>query len=207
MHMKVFAVTVPNPYLGEGSKSIDRVAPTGETRLSYFTVFAKDYEDARLAFVEFCGRGRNLPTLTSIVPIAEDSRVLKRAVVPNTPAIQEQVEIESLDANQAKALLREFISNDSTDPLLAMAIRKVTELDEFVAFKGLESTLQSRQIEIEEVPLSELQELANETADEVNQKLEEFYRDETTVLTDLKNTGLSRDKLSFIERLTSKRGG
>ncbi len=206
MHMKVFAVTVPNPYLGEGSKSIDRVAPTGETMLSYFTVFAKDYEDARLAFVEFCGRGRNLPTLTSIVPIAEDSRVLKRAVVPNTPAIQEQVEIESLDANQAKALLREFISNDSTDPLLAMAIRKVTELDEFVAFKGLKSTLKS-DVDIEEVPLSELQALANETADEVNQKLEEFYRDETTVLTDLKNTGLSRDKLSFIERLTSKRGG
>ncbi len=206
MHMKVFAVTVPNPYLGEGSKSIDRVAPTGETRLSYFTVFAKDYEDARLAFVEFCGRGRNLPTLTSIVPIAEDSRELNRAVAPNTPAIQEQVEIESLDANQAKALLREFISNDSTDPLLAMAIRKVTELDEYVAFRGLESTLQS-QVEIEEVPLSELQSVADEVSDEVNQKLQEFYKDERTVLTDLKSTGLSKEKLSFIERLTSKRGG
>jgi hypothetical protein len=206
MLMKVFAVTVPNPYLGEGSKSIDRVAPPGETRLSYFTVFARGYEDARLAFVEFCGRGRNLPTLTSITPIGEDSRVLKRAVVPNTPTILENVEVESLDANQAKALLREFISNDSTDPLLAMAIRKVTELDEFVAFKGLKSTLQS-DVEVEEVPLSELQALADETADEVNQKLEEFYRDERTVLTDLKNTGLSKEKLSFIERLTSKRGG
>jgi hypothetical protein len=195
MLMKVFAVTVPNPYLGEGSKSIDRVAPAGETMLSYFTVFAKDYEDARLAFVEFCGRGRNLPTLTTITPIAEDSRVLKRAVVPNTPAILDSVEIEALDANQAKQLLREFISNDSTDPLLAMAIRKVTELDEFVAFRGLESTLQS-QIEIEEVPLSELQSLADEVSDDVNQSL-----------SGLKNTGLSRDKLSFIERLTSKRGG
>jgi len=193
--MKVFAVTVPNPYLGEGSKSIDRVAPAGETMLSYFTVFAKDYEDARLAFVEFCGRGRNLPTLTTITPIAEDSRVLKRAVVPNTPAILDSVEIEALDANQAKQLLREFISNDSTDPLLAMAIRKVTELDEFVAFRGLESTLQS-QIEIEEVPLSELQSLADEVSDDVNESL-----------SGLKNTGLSRDKLSFIERLTSKRGG
>ena len=206
MLMKVFAVTVPNPYLGEGSKSIDRVAPAGETRLSYFTVFAKDYEDARLAFVEFCGRGRNLPTLTSITPIAEDSRVLNRAVVPNTPTILETVEVESLDANQAKALLREFISNDSTDPLLAMAIRKVTELDEFTAFKGLESALQS-QIEIEEVPLSELQSVADEVSDEVNQKLQEFYKDERTVLTDLNNTGLSKEKLSFIERLTSKRGG
>jgi len=193
--MKVFAVTVPNPYLGEGSKSIDRVAPAGETMLSYFTVFAKDYEDARLAFVEFCGRGRNLPTLTTITPIAEDSRVLKRAVVPNTPAILDSVEIEALDANQAKQLLREFISNDNTDPLLAMAIRKVTELDEFVAFRGLESTLQS-QIEIEEVPLSELQSLADEVSDDVNESL-----------SGLKNTGLSRDKLSFIERLTSKRGG
>jgi len=195
MLMKVFAVTVPNPYLGEGSKSIDRVAPAGETMLSYFTVFAKDYEDARLAFVEFCGRGRNLPTLTTITPIAEDSRVLKRAVVPNTPAILDSVEIEALDANQAKQLLREFISNDSTDPLLAMAIRKVTELDEYVAFRGLESTLQS-QIEIEEVPLSELQSLADEVSDDVNESL-----------SGLKNTGLSRDKLSFIERLTSKRGG
>ena len=195
MLMKVFAVTVPNPYLGEGSKSIDRVAPAGETMLSYFTVFAKDYEDARLAFVEFCGRGRNLPTLTTITPIAEDSRVLKRAVVPNTPAILDSVEIEALDANQAKQLLREFISNDSTDPLLAMAIRKVTELDEYVAFRGLESTLQS-QIEIEEVPLSELQSLADEVSDDVNESL-----------SGLKNTGLSREKLSFIERLTSKRGG
>ncbi len=206
MLMKVFAVTVPNPYLGEGSKSIDRVAPAGETMLSYFTVFAKDYEDARLAFVEFCGRGRNLPTLTTITPIAEDSRVLKRAVVPNTPAILDIVEIETLDANQAKQLLREFISNDSTDPLLAMAIRKVTELDEFVAFRGLESTLQS-QIEIEEVPLSELQSLADEVSDDMNQKLDEYLNDEHTVLTDLKNTGISREKLSFIERLTSKRGG
>jgi hypothetical protein len=76
-----------------------------------------------------------------------------------------------------------------------MAIRKVTELDEFVAFRGLESTLQS-QIEIEEVPLSELQSLADEVSDDVNQSL-----------SGLKNTGLSRDKLSFIERLTSKRGG
>jgi len=71
----------------------------------------------------------------------------------------------------------------------------VTELDEFVAFRGLESTLQS-QIEIEEVPLSELQSLADEVSDDVNQSL-----------SGLKNTGLSRDKLSFIERLTSKRGG
>lgn len=205
MLMKVFAVTVPNPYLGEGSKSIDRVAPAGETMLSYFTVFAKDYEDARLAFVEFCGRGRNLPTLTSITPIAEDSRVLKRAVVPNTPTILETVEVESLDANQAKALLREFISNDSTDPLLAMAIRKVTELDEFVAFKGLASTLEAQ--EVEEVPLSELQSLADEVSDDMNQKLDEYLNDEHTVLTDLKNTGISREKLSFIERLTSKRGG
>ena len=181
MLMKVFAVTVPNPYLGEGSKSIDRVAPAGETMLSYFTVFAKDYEDARLAFVEFCGRGRNLPTLTTITPIAEDSRVLKRAVVPNTPAILDSVEIEALDANQAKQLLREFISNDSTDPLLAEAIRKVTELDEFVAFKGLASTLKAP--EIEEVELSELQDIADDVSRELNQKL------------------------SFIERLTSKRGG
>jgi hypothetical protein len=205
MLMKVFAVTVPNPYLGEGSKSVDRVAPAGETMLSYFTVFAKDYEDARLAFVEFCGRGRNLPTLTTITPIAEDSRVLKRAVVPNTPAIMDIVEVEELNASQAKALLREFISNDTTDPLLAMAIRKVTELDEFVAFKGLASTLEAQ--EVEEVPLSELQSLADEVSDDMNQKLDEYLNDEHTVLTDLKNTGISREKLSFIERLTSKRGG
>jgi len=193
--MKVFSVTVPNPYIGEGSKNADRTAPAGETTLSYFTVFAKDFEDARLAFIEFCGRGSRVPTLTDIIEIGDDARVLNRVVVDNTPAIKSQAEIESLDANQAKAILRQFISDDSTDPLLAEAIRKVTELDEFVAFRGLESTLQS-QIEIKEVPLSELQSLADEVSDDVNQSL-----------SGLKNTGLSRDKLSFIERLTSKRGG
>jgi len=195
MLMKVFSVTVPNPYIGEGSKNADRTAPAGETTLSYFTVFAKDFEDARLAFIEFCGRGSRVPTLTDIIEIGDDARVLNRVVVDNTPAIKSQAEIESLDANQAKAILRQFISDDSTDPLLAEAIRKVTELDEFVAFRGLESTLQS-QIEIKEVPLSELQSLADEVSDDVNQSL-----------SGLKNTGLSRDKLSFIERLTSKRGG
>lgn len=195
MLMKVFSVTVPNPYIGEGSKNADRTAPAGETTLSYFTVFAKNFEDARLAFIEFCGRGSRVPTLTDIIEIGDDARVLNRVVVDNTPAIKSQAEIESLDANQAKAILRQFISDDSTDPLLAEAIRKVTELDEFVAFRGLESTLQS-QIEIKEVPLSELQSLADEVSDDVNQSL-----------SGLKNTGLSRDKLSFIERLTSKRGG
>ena len=104
-------------------------------------------------------------------------------MVPNTPTILENVEIESLDANQAKQLLREFISNDSTDPLLAMAIRKVTQLDEFVAFKGLESTLKANtEPEIEEVELSQLQSLADEVTRDVN------------------------EKVSFFERLTSKRG-
>ena len=46
MLMKVFSVTVPNPYIGEGSKNADRTAPAGETTLSYFTVFAKDFEGA-----------------------------------------------------------------------------------------------------------------------------------------------------------------
>jgi len=179
MLMKVFSVTVPNPYIGEGSKNADRIAPAGETTLSYFTVFAKDFEDARLAFVEFCGRGSRVPTLTDIIEIGDDARVLNRVVVDNTPAIKSQAEIESLDANQAKAILRQFISDDSTDPLLAEAIRKVTELDEFVAFRGLKST----QTEIEEVELSELQDIADDVSRELNQKL------------------------SFIERLTSKRGG
>ncbi len=206
MLMKVFSVTVPNPYIGEGSKNADRVAPAGEPQLSYFTVFAKDFEDARLAFVEFCGRGSRVPTLTDIIEIGDDARVLNQSVVDNNPIIRSQVEIETIDANQAKNILREFISNENTDPLLVEAIRKVTQLDEFVAFRGLKSTLQA-DVEIEEVPLSELQSVADEVSDEVNQKLHEFYKDERTVLTDLKNTGLSREKLSFIERLTSKRGG
>ena len=203
MLMKVFSVTVPNPYIGEGSKNADRTAPAGETTLSYFTVFAKDFEDARLAFVEFCGRGSRVPTLTDIIEIGDDARVLNRVVVDNTPAIKSQAEIESLDVNQAKAILRQFISDDSTDPLLAEAIRKVTKLDEFVAFRGLKST----QTEIKEVPLSELQSLADEVSDDMNRKLDEYLNDEHIVLTDLKNTGISREKLSFIERLTSKRGG
>ena len=194
MLMKVFSVTVPNPYIGEGSKNADRVAPAGETQLSYFTVFAKDLEDARLAFVEFCNRGSRVPTLTNIIELGNDDRVRNRVVVPQLRVIKDYVDVITMSAEQAKNVLRNYI-NDGSDPVLAEAIQRVVQLDEFVAFKGLKSTLQA-DVEIEEVPLSELQGLADEVSDDVNQKL-----------SGLKNTGLSHEKLSFIERLTSKRGG
>ena len=192
--MRVFSITVPNPYIGAGSKSAERVAPAGEPQLSYFTVFAKDLEDARLAFVEFCNRGSRVPTLTNIIELGNDDRVRNRVVVPQLKVIQEYVDVVSMSAEQAKDVLRNYI-DDGSDPVLAEAIQRVVQLDEFVAFKGLRSTL-NREVEVEDVPLSELQGLADEVSNDVNQRLSE-----------LSNTGLSHEKLSFIERLTSKRGG
>lgn len=183
--MRVFSITVPNPYVGEGSKSADRVAPLGQTMLSYFTVFAKDTEDARQLFVEFCGRNKRVPTGTEIVEIGTDTRVSNRVVVDQTPVVYDNVEVSTIDAGKAKDILRSFLK-DNDDPLLAEAIRKVVQLDEYVAFKGLASTIKARkEPEVVEIPIEQLvdgQELADEVSDDVN------------------------SRLTFFERLTQKRG-
>ena len=189
--MKVFSITVPNPYIGEGSKNADRVAPAGETALSYFTVFAEDYDDARKLFVEFCGRGSRVPTLTQIQEIGVDERVTNRVVVDQTPVIYENVEIPTIDAVEARDILRDFVTSKDVDPMIALAIKKVVQLDELVGFKGLASTLKARkEPEVVEVPIEDLmqdqadkaQALADEVANDIN------------------------ERLSFFERLTSKRG-
>jgi len=178
--MRVFSITVPNPYVGEGSQRTDRVAPLGQTMLSYFTVFAKDVDDARQLFVEFCGRNKKLPTGTDIIEIASDQRVSNRVVVDQTPVVYDNVEVSTIDAGKAKDILRTFLKGND-DPLLAEAIRKVVQLDEYEPF-----TLRTQEeAEVIEVPIEELmqdQALADEVSDDINQRL------------------------SFFDRLTKKRG-
>lgn len=178
--MRVFSITVPNPYVGEGSQRTDRVAPLGQTMLSYFTVFAKDVDDARQLFVEFCGRNKKLPTGTDIIEIASDQRVSNRVVVDQTPVVYDNVEVSTIDAGKAKDILRTFLK-ENDDPLLAEAIRKVVQLDEYEPF-----TLRTQEeVEVIEVPIEELmqdQALADEVSDDINQRL------------------------SFFDRLTKKRG-
>jgi hypothetical protein len=178
--MRVFSITVPNPYVGEGSQRTDRVAPLGQTMLSYFTVFAKDIDDARQLFVEFCGRNKKLPTGTDIIEIGSDQRVSNRVVVDQTPVVYDNVEVSTIDASKAKDVLRSFLK-ENDDPLLAEAIRKVVQLDEYEPF-----TLRTQEeVEVIEVPIEELmqdQALADEVSDDINQRL------------------------SFFDRLTQKRG-
>jgi len=178
--MRVFSITVPNPNVGEGSQRTDRVAPLGQTMLSYFTVFAKDVDDARQLFVEFCGRNKKLPTGTDIIEIASDQRVSNRVVVDQTPVVYDNVEVSTIDAGKAKDILRTFLKGND-DPLLAEAIRKVVQLDEYEPF-----TLRTQEeVEVIEVPIEELmqdQALADEVSDDINQRL------------------------SFFDRLTKKRG-
>lgn len=178
--MRVFSITVPNPYVGEGSQRTDRVAPLGQTMLSYFTVFAKDIDDARQLFVEFCGRNKKLPTGTDIIEIGSDQRVSNRVVVDQTPVVYDNVEVSTIDASKAKDVLRSFLK-ENDDPLLAEAIRKVVQLDEYEPF-----TLRTQEeVEVIEVPIEELmqdQALADEVSDDINQRL------------------------SFFDRLTKKRG-
>lgn len=178
--MRVFSITVPNPYVGEGSKNADRVAPLGQTMLSYFTVFAKNTEDARQLFVEFCGRNKRVPTGTEIVEIGTDTRVSNRIVVDQTPVVYDNVEVSTIDAGKAKDILRSFLKGNN-DPLLAEAIKKVVQLDEYEPF-----TLRTQEeVEVIEVPIKELmqdQALADEVSDDINQRL------------------------SFFDRLTKKRG-
>ena len=178
--MRVFSITVPNPYVGEGSQRTDRVAPLGQTIFSYFTVFAKDIDDARQLFVEFCGRNKKLPTGTDIIEIGSDQRVSNRVVVDQTPVVYDNVEVSTIDASKAKDVLRSFLK-ENDDPLLAEAIRKVVQLDEYEPF-----TLRTQEeVEVIEVPIEELmqdQALADEVSDDINQRL------------------------SFFDRLTQKRG-
>jgi hypothetical protein len=153
--------------------------------LSYFTVFAKDTEDARQLFVEFCGRNKRVPTGTEIVEIGTDTRVSNRVVVDQTPVVYDNVDVSTIDAGKAKDILRSFLK-DNDDPMLAEAIRKVVQFDEYVSFKGLASTLRTqKEAEVIEVPIEELmqdQAIADEVADDVNRRL------------------------SFFDRLTQKRG-
>jgi hypothetical protein len=148
--------------------------------LSYFTVFAKDVDDARQLFVEFCGRNKKLPTGTDIIEIASDQRVSNRVVVDQTPVVYDNVEVSTIDAGKAKDILRTFLKGND-DPLLAEAIRKVVQLDEYEPF-----TLRTQEeVEVIEVPIEELmqdQALADEVSDDINQRL------------------------SFFDRLTKKRG-
>lgn len=195
--MRVFSITVPNPYVGEGSKSADRVAPVGETALSYFTVFAEDFEDARKLFVNFCGRGSRVPTLTQIQEIGVDERVTNRVVVDQTPVIYDNVEVPTINASEAKNILRKFVSDGGADPMIALAINRVVQLDDFVPFKGLESTLKKKEI-FKVTPSGELEEV---TIEEHNAEV----TDEMQSIADEVTTDIN-DRLSFFERLTQKRG-
>lgn len=195
--MRVFSITVPNPYVGEGSQRTDRVAPMGQTIFSYFTVFAKDTDDAREAFVEFLGRSKRLPSGTQIQEIGADARVTQRVVVDNMDAVYDAVQVDTIGADEAKEILRNFVSNGNADPTLVEAIKKVVQLDEYVAFKGLESTLKKKDI-FKVTPSGDLEEV---TIEEHNASV----TDEMQAIADEVTTDVN-DRLSFFERLTQKRG-
>jgi hypothetical protein len=102
-------------------------------------------------------------------------------VVDQTPVVYDSVEVSTIDAGKAKDILRSFLKGND-DPLLAEAIRKVVQLDEYEPF-----TLRTRgeEPEVIEVPIEELmqdQALADEVSDDINRRL------------------------SFFDRLTQKRG-
>lgn len=194
--MRVFSITVPNPYVGEGSQRTDRVAPLGQTIFSYFTVFAKDNDDAREAFVEFLGRSKRLPSGTQIQEIGADARVTKRAVVDNMDAVYDAVQVETIGADEAKSILRNFVANDSVDPTIAEAIKKVVQLDEYVAFEGLASTLKRDIFKV--TPSGELEEV---TIEEHNANVTDDMQSIADEVTDDVNR-----RLSFFDRLTQKRG-
>ncbi len=192
--MRVFSITVPNPYIGQGSKNADRVAPIGHTERSYFTVFARDLEDARKLFVEFCGRGSRVPTLTEITDIGEDNRVSNRAVVNQMPLVYENVEVSNLTPENAKEVLLEYLEANGADPLVAQALKTIAQDNQSLRdVLKVRTKPNSREV-FKVTPSGQLEEI---TIEEHNATVAE-----EKALVDEVNS-----RLSFFERLTNKRGG
>ena len=184
--MRVFSITVPNPYVGEGSKNADRVAPIGHTERSYFTVFARDLEDARKLFVDFCGRGSRVPTLTQIQEIGEDERVCNRVVIDQMPVVYESVEVSNLTPQNAQKVLLEYLEANGADPLVAQAVKTIAQDNESLRDVLNVRTTPKREV-FKVTPSGQLEEISIE---------------EHNALADKASKGMG-----FFERLTSKRGG
>ena len=185
MTMNVYTITVPNPYKGQGSKSAERKAPMGWPTLSYFTVFAKDLEDARLLFVDYCERGARVPTGTDIIEVGTDPRVRSRKVINHTPQIVNAVDIVSVTTETAKEILAEYLNSDDLDPTVSIALQTLLKSNNDLREVMNIRTTKEQEAEVIEVPIEELmqdQALADEVSDDINQRL------------------------SFFDRLTKKRG-
>lgn len=191
--MRVFSITVPNPYVGEGSKNADRVAPIGHTERSYFTVFARDLEDARKLFVDFCGRGSRVPTLTQIQEIGVDERVSNRVVIDQMPVVYESVEVSNLTPQNAQKVLLEYLEANGADPLVAQAVKTIAQDNESLRDVLKVRTTPKRDV-FKVTPSGQLEEISIE---EHNATVAE-----EKALVDEVNS-----RLSFFERLTNKRGG
>ena len=191
--MRVFSITVPNPYIGQGSKNADRVAPIGHTERSYFTVFARDLQDARKLFVEFCGRGSRVPTLTEIKDIGEDNRVSNRTVVNQMPLVYENVEVSNLTPENAKEVLLEYLEESGANPLVAQALKTIAQDNQSLRDVLNVRTAPKREV-FKVTPSGQLEEI---TIEEHNASVAE-----DKALVDEVNS-----RLSFFERLTNKRGG
>jgi len=191
--MRVFSITVPNPYIGEGSKNADRVAPIGHTERSYFTVFARDLEDARKLFVDFCGRGSRVPTLTQIQEIGVDERVSNRVVIDQMPVVYESVEVSNLTPQNAQKVLLEYLEANGADPLVAQAVKTIAQDNESLRDVLKVRTTPKRDV-FKVTPSGQLEEISIE---EHNATVAE-----EKALVDEVNS-----RLSFFERLTNKRGG
>jgi len=196
--MRVFSITVPNPYVGEGSKNADRVAPIGHTERSYFTVFARDLEDARKLFVDFCGRGSRVPTLTQIQEIGVDERVSNRVVIDQMPVVYESVEVSNLTPQNAQKVLLEYLEANGADPLVAQAVKTIAQDNESLRDVLKVRTTPKRDV-FKVTPSGQLEEISIE---EHNASV----TDEMQAIADEVTTDVN-SRLSFFERLTNKRGG
>lgn len=179
--MNVYTITVPNPYKGQGSKSAERTAPMGWPTLSYFTAFAKDLEDARLLFVEYCERGARVPTGTEIIEVGTDPRVQSRKVINHTPQIVNAVEIVSVTTENAKEILAEYLNSDDLDPTVSIALQTLLKSNNDLREVMNIRTTKVQEVEVEEVPVE--------------------LHEETEAV-----TSEADDRLNFFDRLTKKRG-
>ena len=103
--MKQFIVSVPNPYLGGGSRGLNRVAPKGEPTNTTFFAYAEGYDDVRKLFCNHIGV-RWSPDGTEITYIAEEPRITRQSIIDASTILMDEIKplIEDSLPNKARAV-------------------------------------------------------------------------------------------------------
>lgn len=100
--MQQFIITSPNPYKGEGSKGLDRVAPEGEPTVNTWVAYANTEPGAKRLLCESLGMQWS-PDGTSVTWVANEPRVTKETIINMADFLTENLKYKSNMSDMEKA--------------------------------------------------------------------------------------------------------